>query len=194
MASRAHAFYLRATDGPAPLRARYGSARGLARLWLARLRPMGRFAEIDWDMVERLVFVCTGNVCRSPYAEARARESGLAAVSAALRGAPGALADAQAAAAARAVGIDLAAHRAQTVDQVEVDRGDLLVAMEPWQADALASRFAGRPGVQVTLLGLWSTPRRPHLHDPHRLCDDYFRTCFAVIDSAVAAMRRNLGR
>ena len=193
-ASRAHAFYLQATAGPAPLRARYGTARGLVRLWLARLRPLRRFGAVDWDRVERLVFVCTGNVCRSPYAEARARASGVPAVSAAVRGSAGAPADAQAVAAARAAGADLTAHRSQTVDELELKRGDLLVAMEPWQADALAARFAGRTGVQVTLLGLWSSPRRPHLHDPHGLCDDYFRTCFTLIDSAVAAMRTRLGR
>ncbi len=62
--------------------------------------------------------------------------------------------------------------------------------MEPWQAEALERLGVG----QVTLLGLWSRPERPHLHDPHGLADDYFRTCFRLIDSAVEAMVARLGR
>lgn len=190
MASAAHAFYLRATDGPAFVRARYGTARGLARLLLSQLRSWRRFEEIDWSRVERLVFVCTGNVCRSPFAEALARRAGVPAISVALRGRSGAPAHPAAVAAARAAGFDLSSHRATEIDQMEVGPGDLLVAMEPWQAAAVADRG----GAQATLIGLWTRPRRPHVHDPYGLCDAYFRTCFAVIasgvDAIVARMRR----
>ncbi|HEX9931599.1 MAG TPA: phosphotyrosine protein phosphatase [Allosphingosinicella sp.] len=188
MASRAQCLYLRATEGPAFVQARYGSARGLARLWLAKLRPLRRFEAVDWAAVRRLVFVCTGNICRSPYAEARARAADFPTVSAALRGGSGAPADEAAVAAAAAAGTDLRKHRSTAIGEMEFDAGDLLVAMEPWQAETLAARFGGMPEVQVTLLGIWSTPQRPHLHDPHGLSADYFRTCFTLIDSAVDAM------
>jgi protein-tyrosine phosphatase len=194
MASRAHSFYLRATEGPAFVQARYGTARGLARLWLAKLRPLRRFESVDWRAVRRIVFVCTGNICRSPYAEARARAAGFPAVSAALRGPSGAPADEAALAAAKAAATDLGSHRSTAIEDIELQPGDLLVAMEPWQAHALAGRVARRPGVQVTLLGLWSTPGRPHLHDPHGLSPDYFRTCFALIDSAVDAILARVRR
>jgi protein-tyrosine phosphatase len=184
MAGSAHSFYLRATEGPGFVRARFGTARGLARLVLSRLRPWRRYSAVNWSRVERLVFVCTGNICRSPYAAALARRAGIPAISVALRGRSGAPAFPSAAAAAHDSGIDLSAHRSTPIDDVRLGPGDLLVAMEPWQAQALA----GRAGAQVTLLGLWSTPRRPHLHDPYGLCDDYFRTCFRLIDSAVAAI------
>ena len=62
------------------------------------------------------------------------------------------------------------------------------MALEPRLAAALASRYAAEPEVQVTLLGLWSRPRRAHLHDPHTLSAAYFRTCFDLIDTAVAAL------
>jgi Low molecular weight phosphotyrosine protein phosphatase len=38
-------------------------------------------AERHWRNCERVVFVCTGNICRSPYAEAAARAHGINAVS-----------------------------------------------------------------------------------------------------------------
>jgi protein-tyrosine phosphatase len=193
MASRAQSLYLRATAGPSFVQARFGSARGLARLWLSRLRQrrLRRYREIDWRRVERLVFVCTGNICRSPYAEALARRAGFPTASVALRGGTGAPAYGAALAAARAAGVDLAAHRSTAISEAAIGPGDLLVAMEPWQADALAAR---QTGAQVTLLGLWTSPERPHLHDPHGLSDNYFRTCFRIIDTGVAAILQRTGR
>lgn len=193
MASRAQSFYLRVTAGPGIFQARYGSARGLVKLWLSRLaaRRLRRYAQIDWARVERLVFVCTGNICRSPYAEALARRAGFPAASIALRGSSGAPAYPQAVAAAGEAGVDLARHRATAVDDAAIAPGDLLVATEPWQADALAARG---DGAQVTLLGLWTSPRRPHLHDPHGLSDAYFRTCFRLIETGVAALLERVGK
>lgn len=192
MAARAPSLLHRATDGPAFVRARYGSARGLIRLWLSGAAMAAglyrRFGRIDWAGVRRLVFVCSGNICRSPHAERRAAAAGFAAISVALRGDSGNPADAGAMAASRALGIDLGAHASLAIGEAELRPGDLLVAMEPWQARLLAEACSGRDGVQITLLGLWSRPRRPHIHDPHRLGGDYFRTCFRIIDSGVAAI------
>jgi protein-tyrosine phosphatase len=184
--------YLRLTTGPAFVQARYGSARGLARLWLASAarHRVRRYRDIDWRSVERLVFVCTGNICRSPYAQQRAARSGFPAISVALRGSTGDPANEAAVATAWELGIDLSKHRSLTIHDAELTSGDLLVAMEPWQADALFEMEKA----QVTLLGLWSTPQRPHLHDPHKLCRDYFRTCFRLIDSGVEAMLARLAR
>jgi protein-tyrosine phosphatase len=177
------------------MRDRWGSGRGLARLLLSQggrlLGRYRRFERVEWSRVERLVFVCSGNICRSPYAERRVAETGYPSISLALRGDAGRPADPAARAAAKRVGIELGEHRAATVDGAALFRGDLLVAMEPWQARMLAARF---PAHQVTLLGLWTNPRRPHLHDPHTLSDAYFQACFRLIDSGVAALLGKLGR
>lgn len=188
----------RATDGPAFVRARYGTLRGLARLLLSRAGDLaGRYAPyhaVRWNEVERLVFVCAGNICRSPYADRRAAASGFPTISIALRGGSGEPADPVARAASAAAGVDLASHRSTAVADYAPRAGDLLVAMEPGQADDLARRFADAFGVQTTLLGLWSRPRRPHIHDPFGLGPAYFRTCFRVIDRGVAGMLRRLPR
>ena len=65
--------------------------------------------------------------------------------------------------------------------------GDLLAAMEVGQLDGIVERFGDDSRFQVTLTGLWSHPRRPHLHDPLNLCPAYFETCFGIIDSAISS-------
>jgi protein-tyrosine phosphatase len=194
---RSRSLYQRTTTGPAFIQARFGSARGLVRLWLSRAasasgayRP---FEQVRWGEVRRLVFVCSGNICRSPYGERRAALAGFPTISIALRGQTGNPADAAARVAARLAGVDLDSHRSTAVTDAELRAGDLLIAMEPWQARELQNRNV-RQGIQVTLLGLWSKPKRPHLHDPFTLPDAYFKTCFGIIDSAVAAILSRVHR
>jgi protein-tyrosine phosphatase len=77
----------------------------------------------------KVLFVCTGNSCRSPLAAAIAGGLGLEAASAgtgALGGAP-ATAEAQAVAAER--GLDLSTHRAQLLTSEHVDWADVILAM-----------------------------------------------------------------
>jgi len=187
--------FRRATVGPPWVQARYGTGRGWVRLQLSQACRAGggyaRFERIDWGRVSRCVFVCRGNICRSPYAEQRALQLGLAAGSFGLRAVAEGHADPQAAAAAGRRGIDLRPHAASCMEAFVPRQGDLLIAMEPEQAHQLAARFPAP--VQVTLLGLWSRPRRPHLHDPKDLCDRYFDTVFAVIDNALDGIRTRIG-
>src|SRR5260370_29706063 len=71
--------------GPAGVRSSFGTYRGLIRLVLAWLEYLtGRyrqFKQIRWERVARVVFVCHGDICRSPYAERRAVSVGLPAPS-----------------------------------------------------------------------------------------------------------------
>src|SRR5207237_1259532 len=59
------------------IQARYGRRAGWLRYHMARtLDSVGAFAplrRVAWNDVERLVFVCQGNICRSAYADARGR-------------------------------------------------------------------------------------------------------------------------
>lgn len=192
------ALYRRASDGPEFIQARYGSLRGLGRLLLSRAAGMGgryrAYENIDGARVKRLVFVCAGNICRSPLAERFALARGFAAISVGLRGGSGLPAAPDAVAAAHARGIALGDHRSRAIDEVEIEPGDLLVAMEPHQALALGSMYSARPDVQLTLLGLWSRPRRPHIHDPYGLSPRYFARCAAIIDSGVNGLLTELDR
>lgn len=169
---------------------RFGTHRGLARLLLAYGQTATGAAGIvppQPAAVRRLVFVCQGNICRSAFAEAAARRRGLAACSFGLSTTAGAGAHPPAIEAADRFGVDLRPHRAIRCEDYAPRAGDLLLAMEVRQLHRLAadSRLAALPR---SLLGLWATPRRPHLHDPYSLSEAYMRTCLEAIDTAVAAL------
>jgi protein-tyrosine phosphatase len=171
---------------------RFGTSRGLIRLLLAHVQVALGAAKIvaaEPEAVRRLVFVCQGNICRSAFAEALARRRGMASCSFGLSTATGIEAHPPATETARLLGIDLGSHRATASPDYAPRPGDLLLAMEVRQLDRIAAdpRLAGLPR---SLLGLWATPPRPHLHDPYSLSDAYMRTCFEVIDTAVAALDR----
>ena len=69
--------------------------------------------------------------------------------------------------------------------------GDLMVAMEPYQLMVLHTEHDFPLGA-LTLLGLWSRPRRPYLHDPYGLESNYFETCYDIIDHGVATLVRRM--
>src|SRR5947199_9403738 len=128
------------------IQARYGRRAGWLRYHMARtLDSVGAFAplrRVPWDDVERLVFVCQGNICRSAYADALARRAGLRSVSFGLGARDGDCANTVASDRAAARGVDLSAHRATSAATFRVRRGDLLLAMEPAQLLALAKLHA----------------------------------------------------
>jgi protein-tyrosine phosphatase len=173
------------------IEARFGRRKGLARLGLSHVRSWigqyGRFRAIEWARVERFVFVCLGNLCRSPYAEARGRALGVACASFGLSAGGGDPANLVGERTARKRGLDLSTHRSKSMDALRLGPSDLLVAMEPAQAERLLSLTRGT-GAQVTLLGLWCWPSRAHLEDPYGLSEAYFDTCFSCIDRAVARL------
>lgn len=175
----------------------HGGRRNLVRVEAARmLCRMGvhrRYQRIDWARVRRLVFVCKGNICRSPYAEFRARSLGLPAVSAGLATTAGAPVDPGASREARRRGIDLAAARTTPVEHLELRDGDLVLFLEPAQASAFRERVSPKDGIQQSLLGLWSTPRTPLIPDPYGRGERQFAACFDLIDTAVSTLARHLG-
>lgn len=143
----------------------------------------------DLSRVRRLVFVCKGNICRSPYAEARARLSGVDALSCGIFAAPGAPADPSAQRNALLREVDLAAHRSQRLDQVDLGPADLLVTMDKTHHRAAAGA-AARTGAQWTDAASWL---RMHggLHsiaDPYGRGDLDFQTAFDLIDDAVEGL------
>lgn len=90
-----------------------------------------------------ILFVCTGNTCRSPMAAALARAWGWDAQSAGLSVWPGSPASFQAQRAVRRYGADLSGHRAQPVTESLVRSAEIIYAMSADHARALAALFPG---------------------------------------------------
>lgn len=184
-------------DIRAALEARYGSRRAMVRnaYYLAtyRLGMLARYQQIDWRSVNRLVFVCKGNICRSPYAEVVAATRGVQAISCGLEATAGSAATREAIRNAGARGVDLRGHRAQRLQDIELAEGDLLVAMDPEQARRLDRQLGDREmRAQITLLGIWSEWLRPFLADPFGRTDSYFQTCYSCIDTNLEHLIRRL--
>jgi protein-tyrosine phosphatase len=176
-----------------PMFARYGGKRGFIRYCLHMTKLiLGRFSQyrhLDFARVDRLVFVCKGNICRSPYAEARARTNNrnLQIASCGLHAVPRQPANEQAVRIAGRRGIELNKHRTRTVTDLIIRRSDLLIAMEPEQAQALETHVHAC-GAQVTLLGLWAGDIMPSIADPYGHDDSIFELCFDTIDIAIRAL------
>lgn len=174
----------------------YGGGRGFLEHVRARtLHALGAYRsarEIEWNAVARLAFVCKGNICRSPYACARARSLHVEAVSFGLDALDGAPADATALQNALLRGMDLSAHRSTRMDLSRLTDRDLVIAFEPQHITEIVRRIGDRrPAV---LLGIWSRPARPHIQDPYGMSGRYFQQCFSVIDANVAALVEHMAR
>jgi protein-tyrosine-phosphatase len=175
---------------------RYGTWRGLVRAGLAHLELVtGRLRPFTMQQpatVQRVVFVCLGNICRSAFAHHEALRQGLNVASLGLSTNTGAHSPAQAIEGAGRAGVDLTAHEATAWTDFKVRSGDLFLVMEVRQAHELRRRLGPRSDVQVALLGMWCSPVMPHLHDPHTLGDPYFDSCFGRVRQAVARLSAQL--
>lgn len=171
----------------------FGTLRGLVRTVLAaamwRCGAYRKYSRVDWAKVKRLVFVCRGNICRSPFAHhlAQASVTAFPIASIGLVASTGRPAFELAIDVAREFSVDLTVHRTTNVSDFEILDGDLFLLMENRHVSALRPYIRGRD-VQVALLGLWCRPRFALLYDPYTLPRDYFVTCFSRIDRAVRGL------
>lgn len=174
----------------------YGSRKGFVLTWYHRLLYRAgyyrQYRQVDWGSIDRLVFVCKGNVCRSAFAEVVARANGLNAGSCGIEAGVDVPAYDGAVAAAARSGFSLAEHRTTPLRSMDLRDNDLLVAMEPGQAEYLEQVYGGRH--MYTLLGIWGGALNPHLHDPFGASDAYFDSCFTNIEDSVDEIIKKISR
>lgn len=146
-------------------------------------------------MFKRILVICTGNICRSPYGEAKLKQllpdlfidsAGVATEKSRLQDAP---ADPSAIKVAQQLGMDISAHRAKQVTQAMVDDVELILAMERNQIDLLCEMIPTARS-KAFLFGHWvglST-----IDDPYQQEESAFKQAFANIDKAAEAWGRKL--
>lgn len=156
---------------------------------LNRLGKYDGYKEIDWNKVERLVFVCAGNICRSAFAEAVAKSLGMNAISCGVQTDNGKKANKKAINTACHFGIGLTKHITRKIDSVNIKEGDLFIAFEPTHLNN--HKIKEKKQNQVALLGLLAKSKMPYIHDPYGMNDEYFKRCFMFIKYAVEELSEN---
>jgi protein-tyrosine phosphatase len=166
---------------------RYGSRRGFVRTYWHRLLYLlgkyRKYRQIDWSAIDRVIFVCKGNIYRSAFAEAVARSLGIEAISCGISTIVDAPANGNAIQVAGEIGYDLKEHKSTPIMYLVLKKSDLLVGMEPWHADFF-DRHLYREHYR-TLLGLWLRPASPCIPDPYGCPSAYCRACFTHIEKSV---------
>ena len=168
------------------VRDNYGSRLGLIRFMALRagwyFHPLsGR--RFDLGEVERLVFVCKGNICRSPLAQRVAEDAGFSAVSYGYLTTPGKSADQRMQLVSDEMGHDLSSHRTTRLSDYRPEPGDLVLFFEPEHHFELS--HLGFSAERAALLGSWAVPRCPYIHDPYGGSVAYYQKAAGVIRQSV---------
>ena len=147
----------------------------------------------------KVLFVCDGNICRSPlaaeYLRVRAAGAGLAHLivgSVGLLGIEGRPAAPLSIQIAREAGLDLTSHRSRGISAAEVRTADVLVGMTIEHLDALAARYPRDPGRRFVLRAFERGPipeaGAPNLDDPVLGPIASYRAAWDVIRPSVEHM------
>ncbi|WP_368422465.1 low molecular weight phosphatase family protein [Marinobacter sp.] len=169
---------------------RFGSRQGFVRFFfygcLALLGTYRRFSSEQPKRGQRLVFVCSGNICRSPLAEVYAQSLGWEAASCGLNCGDDHPADPRARDFALGQGMSLESHRTVNVRHFHFGDNDFVVVMEPSHTSSFQTKVGD--DYPIALAGSYCKKRNPYIHDPYNCCDEFFNHCEHRVMEAVRGL------
>jgi protein-tyrosine phosphatase len=173
----------------------YGSKRGMLNYYkyqlLLKLGFYNKYKKVDFTKVKRLVFVCSGNICRSPFAEVVAKANSFEALSIGLHCKGGAKADFRAIDIAKKYGYELEGHRAANIKDYTYIEGDVILGMEP--SHVLELERLGFAPEKISMIGLWGSRPKAYIHDPYNASDVFFNYCELEVMDGVKKIVSQLG-
>ena len=149
------------------------------------------------DSVQSVLFVCQGNICRSPLAEAYFRSliekqgRPITVRSAGLETTPGKPAHSNAIAVALEHRLSLDGHATNQVDMELLDQSDLIIVMEIAQKDRIR-RVNPRSKGRVLLLGGFDSVGPLEIADPYNGTSEDFQSCFRQVSRCCDALAARL--
>jgi protein-tyrosine phosphatase len=164
--------------------------------FLHRRRAAGARVQISRAAPHRILVVCHGNLCRSPYLEARLRSSipEVEFRSAGFVGS-GRPAPATAVSVASARGLELSAHRSKPITQLHVDWAEVVVVMDASQASEIARAFRVKRGRILIAGDLDPDPSAKRgIEDPLNGSAEQYEASFSRLDRCAEELVRILRR
>jgi len=146
-----------------------------------------------------ILFICQGNVCRSPFAEGYLRKiagdrnlRGIRSLSAGIDVEVSVSSPDLAVRAAKTFAVDLLDHRSKPVTAETIEKSDMVFAMEHRQAIFLRRTFPGHVS-KIFLLSLFDTDPPPagdhalryNIPDPYGMSEKDFLACFRKIERSI---------
>jgi len=161
--------------------------------------PYERWAAVRLpDSVQSVLFVCKGNICRSPLAEAYFRSlvvkegRHMTVRSAGLETTPGKPADDRVKALAWEHRLLLGEHATTQVHMELLDQSDLILVMEIGQKDRIQALYPRTKG-KVVLLGRFDSRGALEIADPYSGTSEDFLSCFQQVSRCCDMLASRLG-
>jgi protein-tyrosine-phosphatase/predicted ATP-grasp superfamily ATP-dependent carboligase len=148
--------------------------------------------------INQVLFLCYGNLCRSPFAEHCWRRKisdlsllGPRAASAGFHPKGGRRTPAWLAGLAAEYGVDLTSHRSRPLDRKDVELADAIFLMDRNNYQQLLSRFPEARN-KTYFLGLFANDRSIEIEDPYEQNENIARLCLDRLSTALDGMLRHV--